>query len=438
MPATHSQTAGENGMRRQVRRAWLVLAISSLVFLVLAAGVVSVARYYFGHATRPEDATLQVVSGNGALIRSVHEREWRLVTGSAEVHEGDEISTALGTVVWLTMFDGSTVEVSEDTVVRVVRMRSSRYLNRTKHFVLEPERGTVYVGMAGHEQYDYVEFTVRRRQVTVTMSDEPGRTGAGSFLVEVLPGGDEGGESDGKRIRAAVLRGTATLTTALSSMRLEANEQAIVSGSGEIGPVTAAVRELVQNGDLSDGLTGWVEFEQQSLRTAGITASGASVELVAESIDGTPLTAVEFLRPAGHDDIVQVGIRQRVGQSLRVYSSLILQFDVKISDQRPLGGGSDLQTFPLVIKLVYTDVQGQEREWWRGYYVLDDPERRIPLDRAAKLDLGAWQHVAFDLRNLSPLPKQVTAIVVYASGQSFQTRVANISLSSGEFGGPRQ
>lgn len=425
----------EDGARRQIRRAWVVLSIATAAFLVLAAGAVWALRFYFAHATQPEQATLQVVSGSGALIRSAHEQAWRLVTGSAEVHEGDEISTALGTVVWLTMFDGSTVEVSEDTVVRVERMRSSRYLKRTKLIVIQPARGTVYVGMAGHGEYDYAEFIVRRPEATITMADEPGRNNAGSFLVEVLPAVGARDEPGGARVRAAVLRGAAVLATATARMRLAANEQAIVAPDGSIGPVTSAVRELVQNGDLALGLAGWVEFEQQSQRRAGVAASGASVELVSEEIDGRPVTAVEFLRGAQQDDIVQVGIRQRIGQSLRVYSSLILQFDAKITDQRPLGGGSDLLSYPLIVKLIYIDVEGQEREWWRGYYVLEDPERKVPLERAARIDQGRWQHIAFDLRNLSPLPKQVTAVVVYASGQSFQTRVANISLSSGEAAG---
>lgn len=422
----------ERRARRQVRRAWLILSLASVGFALLAAGVLWSITFYVGHATRPETATLQVVSGDGALLHSVHEDSWRLVTDTTEVHEGDVISTALGTVVWLTMFDGSSVEVSEDTVVRIARMRSSRFIQRTKNIILEPERGAVYIGMAAHGPYDYSEFTVQRDATRITMADEPGRSEAGAFLVEVLPADGVAEMQQGTRLRAAVLRGEATVQTARSSFRLMEDEQAIVAEDGTVGPVTSAVRELIQNGDFAGGMAGWVEFEQQSQRTAGIVDSGASVELVSERIGEKSITAIEFLRASGQDDVMQVGVRQRVGQTLRVYSSLILQLDVKITDQRPLGGGGDQLTFPFIVKLVYIDVEGQEREWWRGYYAVEDPNLRVPLDRAARLDLDRWQHVAFDLRGLSPLPKQVTAIVVYASGQSFQTRVANISLSSSE------
>jgi hypothetical protein len=423
----------ERGSGRQIRRAWTVLIASTLIFATIVAGVVSGARFYVEHATQPESATLQVVSGSGALVRGARQQDWRLVTGTATVREGDEVSTALGTVVWISMFDGSTAEVSEDSIVRIERMRSSRYLKRTKHFILEPERGSVYVGVAPHGAYDYVEFTIRRPEATITMADGDGSADAGSFLVEVLPAATGSGGSDPLlRVRAAVLRGAATLRTSSATQRLTADQQAIVDSQGAIGPLTNAVRELLQNGDFASGLENWDLFEQQSPRTAGVGPSGASIATSDTFISGAPITAVELRRGAGHDDIVQSGIRQQLGRTLRIYSSLLLQFDVRISDQDPAGGGPDLQSFPLVVKIEYVDVQGQEREWSRGYYAVPDPNSKVPLDRATQIDLGSWQRIAFDLRSLSPLPKQVTSILVYASGRSYRTEVANIRLSSSE------
>jgi hypothetical protein len=393
-----------------------------------AAVVVAGLRFYWGHATTREAATLQVISGNGALLRTPSDSEWRLITGATNVQEGDDISTALGTVVWLTMFDGSTVEVSEDTIVHIQRMRSSRFLKRTKHFILEPQRGALYVGMAPHGEYDYVEFTLRTPLASLTMADEAGRDDAGSFLFEVL-GSDADAAPGSQGVRAAVLRGGALLTTDKGQQRLTSTQQTIVAPDGGIGAVTTAVRELLQNGSFAQGLDGWVTETQGSQRP---TTAGGSVELVPDAVDGTPVTAVEFLRGGDQRDITQVGVRQRVGKTLRVYSSLLLQFDAKITDQRPLGGGDDQATFPLVIKLIYVDIQGREQEWSHGYYVYADPDRKTPAERGTRVEANRWQHTVFDLRSLSPLPKQITAIVVYASGAAYQTRVANLSLTSSE------
>jgi hypothetical protein len=425
--------------RIQARRAWAVMLGSLVVFMVLASGVIAAGRFYWEHATTREAATLQVVSGSGALVRSPGAQDWRLVTTTTSVHEGDRISTALGTVVWLTMFDGSTVEVSEDTILKVARMRSSRYLKSTKHFILEPERGTVYVAMAPHGDYDYVEFTVRASGTSITMADEAGSSDAGSFLFEAITApAASNGASDTLSVRAAVLRGAATLTTPRAKLRLTADQQTLVGADGVMGPITQAVRELVQDGDFSGGLGEWVSFQQQAPESAGAVASGASVELVTDHIGGRDVTAAEFLRGATHDDIAQAGIRQRIGTTLRVYSSLRLEFDAKITDQRPMGGGADESTFPLTIRLIYIDVDGQELEWEHGYYIYADPTHPVPTDRATKIDADTWQHTVFDLRSLSPLPRQITTLVVYASGGGYQTRVANISLTSSELQTPQQ
>jgi hypothetical protein len=121
-----------------------------------------------------------------------------------------------------------------------------------------------------------------------------------------------------------------------------------------------------------------------------------------------------------------------VGKTLRLHSSLLLRFDVKITDQEPTGGGDDLAQFPFIVKLTYIDVDGQEREWSHGYYVVEDPDHPVDSIRATRIPRDTWQQTTFDLRNLDPVPHQITTIVVYASGQSYQTRVTNISLTSGE------
>jgi hypothetical protein len=275
-----------------------------------------------------------------------------------------------------------------------------------------------------------MEFTIREGPATMTMADEAGRDDAGSFLFEVIT--NDAGDNAPRQVRAAVLRGAATLTTPQNQLRLTAAQQTLVDPQGGIGPVTTAVRELVQNGNFDAGLDSWATY-QQTGKPAPTTTD--NVELTPEQTPSGATTAVEFARAGQGNDIVQTGLRQSIGKSLRVYSSLILQFDAKISSQRPLGGGNDLATFPLVIKIQYVDIAGQQREWSHGYYAYVDPANPVPAERGTLIDPDRWQHTAFDLHSLSPLPKQITAIVVYASGSAYQTRIANISLTSSELQG---
>jgi hypothetical protein len=402
-----------------------------VAFGVLVTLATAAALWVYRHATVPESATLHVVSGSGALVRSPTDPDWRLVTGETPIHEGDRVSTALGTVVTLTMFDGSTVEVTEDTIVEIERMRVSRFLKRTKLIVVDAERGAVYVAMASRGEFGYSETTVRAGDVRVSMTDEPGRQEAGAFLVEIQARPDQ--EPEGVHtVRAAVLRGAAIVGTDVDSGKLHANEQTVVGVDRALGPTTDAVRELIVNGTFSAGLGGWVEYEQQTQRSAGRQPIDASLELVPDRATRGNVVAVEFLRVGASDDAVQFGLRQPIGKTLRVHSSLVLEFEVLIRSQQPSGGGPDQSQFPLIVKLNYIDPQGQEREWWHGYYVQEDPERPVPRQRATKIDRDQWQRVVFDLRNISPLPRQITSIVMYASGQSYQTRIANVSLTSSE------
>jgi hypothetical protein len=425
----HESAAAASSPHAQVRRAWVIVIACFAAFVTLSTVAINTGAWVYRHATAPETASLTVVSGSGVLVRSPSDPDWRLVEAPGTLREGDRISTALGTVAVIRTFDGSTVEVAEDTVVRLARMRSSRFLDRTKLNMFEVERGAIYVSMASRGEFTYSEVVVVTPALRVVMPDERGQDGFGAFLVEVT---DDPASGHRDEARIGVLHGMVWLEINGSRTALTANQQVIVDGAGTIGPVTPIVRELVRNGTFVSGFEGWVPFIQRGPTVPEGSPTNASVELVPEATEYGPAVAVELLRRSGSTGPVSTGIRQRIGKTIRVHSSLRLQIDAKISDQHPPSSGSNLNEFPLMIEINYIDINGQEARWTSGYYVLADESTPIPHNRATKLDRDAWQRIVFDLRFLSPLPQQVTSIVVYASGQSYQTRIANISLSSGE------
>jgi hypothetical protein len=413
------------------RRAWFVLLTASTVFALLAVGAFWGARWVYRHATTPETARLEMVSGSGALIRSPADSDWRLVTSDTVVREGDTVSTTLGTVVRLIFFDGSTAEIAEDSIVSVSRMRSSRFLDRTKLLVLEPVRGTVEVGMMPRGEHDYSEFIVRAGGMRVVMSGGDSASDTGAFVVEVHT---ERAPTDDvfSSARVAVLRGTATVFSTGGSARLNANQQTIVADDGAISPIAAAVRELVRNGDFARGLGFWTEVAYLDGDAIDVADAGASVALVPDHATRADVVALEFKRESLGHEIASTGIRQHIGQSLRAGSSLLLLFEVWIDEHRPLSGGNSVDTFPLTIEIDYVDEAGDPQRWRHGYFVSDDPAVPVPNDVATRLDATTWQRVAFDLRNLNPRPRQITSVLVYASGTSYRTRVTNLSLTSNE------
>jgi preprotein translocase subunit YajC len=247
---------------RQVRRAWALLLGWFAILLVLVGAGLYAGRWYILHATAPEPATLQSVTGQGVLIQRPDQADWRPVAGNTTAREGDAIFTNSGSVGWVTLFDRSTVEVSENSKVTLSRMRTSRFLSARKEFTLEPIRGTIYVGMAPRGDFAQSQIVVSSGPARVTMRDVPGSSDTGSFLVEVqretAPGNGEGVILT---VRVGVLRGIADVETSQGIRTLSADEQTIISSTGAFGPVTEAVRELARNGDFSRGMSDWVEYQ---------------------------------------------------------------------------------------------------------------------------------------------------------------------------------
>lgn len=420
----------EHAAKRQAQRAWVVLAAASCTALVAGLLLAVGGRWVYVHATRPEPATLRVVSGTGALWRAGASQEWTLITGERALSEGDQVSTALGTVLWITLFDGSTVEVTEDSIVTFDRMRSSRFTETTKHFVIDVERGIVYAALAPHGVYGYAELTVRSGSVSITTSDEADAGRAASFLFEVNA---PLGAGQSTTYRTAVLRGSARVQVDDEQATLTANQQVRIDDNG-VGATTEAIREFIRNGTFEGGLAGWQEFHD-SAGASSATVSG-EIEQRTDEISGHPTNVIELRREPPTEPMAQTGIRQDIGKTLRVYAGLQLSFDVRIDLQDPAGAGAQDRDFPLVVVLQYVDTSGEDRLWSRGYYIAADANRPIPHALGTQLPAGSWEHIVFDLRNLTPLPRQITSVVLYASGNGYRTRIANVSLTARELAEP--
>lgn len=429
-PVRNPEVAGSTS--QQVVRAWILLLGGLGVFLALSIYTGNVAYSYVMDSTREQTATIEPVAGQSILIRSASEQDWRLVTERTMVREGDQISTGSVSVGWITMFDQSTIEVSENSLISIKLMRTSRLFRERKEIVIEPIRGSIYVGMAPRGDFNTAVFRVISGPALVTMRDEIRGAQTGSFLVETQRLDRSGGEEDSiLNVRVAILRGSATLETDRATRILKANEQVVVDPGGEHGDVTLAMRELIRNGDFAREMTDWVEFHDHA--GDGSTESG-QVERVPVEIDGDVKVAAQISRSTTSGDNWETGIQQSIGQSLRVHSSLNLAFDLRIDEQRPLGGGDAMTEFPLIVKLEYVDVNGQEREWWHGFYIAENPANPIPKETGTKIPRSEWTSVYLPLNDLETLPRQISSIQLYSSGHNYLARVTDVSLTSSETG----
>lgn len=417
---------------QQVVRAWVLLLGGLAAFLALALFTGNVAYSYVLDSTQEQTATIEAVSGQSILIRSEGEQDWRLVTERTDVREGDQISTGSASVAWITLFDNSTIEVSETSLIRVDKMRTSRLFRERKETVIEPIRGSIYVGMAPRGDFNSSIFRVESGPASIKMRDEIRNVQTGAFMVETQRLDRSGGEEDLiLNVRVAVLRGIAEVETEQETRTLSANEQVLVDPAGEHGGVTSATREHIRNGDFSHQMSDWIEFHDHD--GEGTTESG-QIERVPVEDENRSGVALQLSRSTNAGDNWETGVQQSIGQSLRVHSSLNLSLDLRIDEQRPLGGGDAMTEFPLIVKIDYVDVNGHDREWWHGFYIAENPSEPVPEDVATRVQRSEWTHAEMSLGDLEPLPRQISSIKLYSSGHSYRTHVTGVSLTSSETG----
>lgn len=403
------------------RRAWLTLAVATVILIALLGVAAYAGVYVYDHATRPREARVTVVSGSAALWRESPDAEWRLITGDVELTEGHEISTELGTVVWVTFFDGSTLEVSEHSHVRFERLRESRFSDDVRQIVVRLEHGTVYGALAPVYGFDYAEFQVTTDDGTVTMSDRHASDLVGTFLVE-----QHAEESIADiPFRAAVFDGHLQVSADGADQHLNGPAQFVLHRDGTTEHSDQILGQLIQNGSFERGMLGWEPIYTASGREPPQLAG--RVEIVEPDTGDYP-AALRIARPDS-EMWARTGVRQRVERTLRLPASLTLAFDVRIEHQgAPLGAEP---TVPFGIEIAYIDTLGQERVW-RAVYMLERGSGDLNADLSAEVTKSQWTRVIVDLHNIAPIPKNLSTVVVYASGTGYLAEVANLSLTTGE------
>jgi hypothetical protein len=92
--------------------------------IVFVLGLVSLVGTHAVDAQVPQGATLTVVSGQTALVRANGLASQPVASGSA-LGVGDRIATLGGSTALVTFFEGSEIELGEDTTIILREMRST-------------------------------------------------------------------------------------------------------------------------------------------------------------------------------------------------------------------------------------------------------------------------------------------------------------------------
>ena len=130
----------------------------------------------------------------------------------------------------------------------------------------------------------------------------------------------------------------------------------------------------------------------------------------------------------------EVGIRQTIDYDVRDFSSLVLQLSVRVQGQSLPGCGAVGSECPIIIHIEYRDVEGTDRDWYHGFYSLQQAETDVLYPWDEQVPLQTWY--TFDSGNLigefEVPPATVKSIRIYASGHAFEALVAEIELLAEE------
>jgi FecR protein len=400
--------------KNPVRVAWVVLGTAFVVFCALITGIPLGTRYYVTHAAEDRDTLLQRIEGT-ILVQRSKGGEPSGVTDSAILLPGDEVildATSRGT---LDLFDRSHVTLYSNTNVELKQVQAPRFQvsSEPNEITLNLTGGLVRVGVALPGERE-TTFRVLTPHTTISLQE-------GSYRIEVT----------NEATQITVVRGTATVDTPASPVVLEQGMRTQVDLPGAVASPMPAAQNLIVNGDFQEPLaTGWVT----SSLVLTSTVKPPTVQVVPEG----GREAVRLLQDAVRDgDHTEAALQQKLDRDVRDFDRLEVSLDVKLDSQSLSGGGLLSTEFPIIVRLDYKDIWGNDKFWTHGFYYQNKAGYPIALDgwgrpSGEQIPQGVWY--PYESGNLIEMlgdnrPAHITSLRVYGSGWNYDSSVSEVQLT---------
>lgn len=393
------------------RLAWTVLLLAFTTFCGLAIAIPLGVHWYLLNAMTAE--VTAVTSVRGTVLAEMRKASLPIpiTDGSTtEVEEATRITTDSTSQAILTFFNDSTLTLYGDTSVRVKQARLPRFSmgRRPDTIVVELEGGRIRVASSSRSD---LLFEVQAPESVV-------RLGEGSFSIEAS---DEG-------THVTARSGQAQLIAADEVVRLGTGERSKVQpGEAPSSPLPAE-QNLLTNHDFSKPLEGVWEVYRVEPPSGVVTTS-------VQILETDNRFALEF-GSQGQDNLhSEIGIVQQVEKSVQDFDSLRVQLDVSLERQSLAGGGTLGSEFPIMIHLAYKDTNGNDRDWYHGFYYVPPPENWLLYDAPDNSSERIARFVWYPYESVNLIdslgttrPIYIKYIRIYASGWIYQARIADVAV----------
>jgi hypothetical protein len=403
------------------RLAWTILLISFFVFCLTAISIPLGIRQLIVTAAIKYPARLTPHDG-AVSIRRIKQDTWTAIREQdqeiPELQEGTALRTEPSStaVVWL--FDGSNLQVSNNSQAAILKARSPRFDSSPQpdSIVVEVLGGKVIVAVAPASQERSRQFEIRTPHGLILLEE-------GTYSITVT---ETETEISVKTVKAV---GHAKVEAAGQSIDLKVGQRGrIEANHPPDGPLPGA-RNLLVNGDFQQPLSvGWTLLERHERKEE--QAGSVTIETLDEGG-----RVAHFVRQGnnqyhGENVIVQ----EELNRDVREATSVEVRLNIRLIYQSLSGGGSLSYEFPLMVRLLYRDAHGREHDWVRGFYY-DNWDNLIIHDyesyRGILIPRNLWHPFESDNLMLSlgdEKPAHLISLEVMAQGHDYESMASDIGL----------
>lgn len=401
-------------MRKNPERvAWTVLWAAFLTFCLLITGIPLAVRSYLLNSTRDQDTRVQRIAGT-ILLRKANGGEPIGVTEATTASPGDEVITDATSRAILDLFERSHITLYSNTNLELTQLETPRFdlSNRPNRVVLNLTGGLVRVGVALPGKRP-THFEIHTPHASILLDE-------GSYRIRVT----------NELTEVTVVRGRAVLNGNQGTRTIPQGTRGQVELSGMPSDPLPAAQNLIENGDFQEPLT-----------TAWLT----NTEVLDPAVQPPSLEVVEdngrkavrlFRRQQDEGKHTEVSIEQKLDLDVRDFDRLTVSLDVKLVFQSLSGGGQLSSEFPIMVRLNYKDLLGNDNFWVHGFYYQNKDGYSIAPDwwgqlRGEKIPQGVWY--PYESENLMELlgefrPAYLTGLKVYASGWNYDSLISEVQL----------
>jgi len=397
------------------RIAWTVLWIAFAACWILAIGTPLGIRSYVRNSSESQEAQLQVIDGT-ILVQKAKGGDPIGVTEATTLAQGDQVITDATSSATLDLFEGSGLVLYSNTDLTLETMQTPRFevSELPDEILLNLTGGLVRVGVALPPPDERaIDFQVLTPHTDIALQE-------GSYRIGVTNEGTQ----------VTVVRGQALVGRGSPQITLVRGTRSQVGLDGTPSTPMPAVQNLLVNGDFREPLApAWV--------TDTVVLTTSVKPPIIEQVEEGGRPAVRLARrESDNGNHTEALLKQLLDYDVRDFARLEVLLDVRLDFQSLSGGGLQSSEFPIIVRLDYKDIYGNDNFWTHGFYYQNQAGYAIgpdPWGRPSGEQIPQDVWFPYESGNLLVLlgdrkPAHITGLTIYASGWNYDSLVSEVQL----------